>query len=113
MLNNIHQKIFWSDAILQALDLNQQSYTYSNIQDALKKKFNVKNSHYVCISDNNIKNLLNLSKSNNTYRISYLMNHFMRYFTISNDKPTSKYYSIDSDFVRLDNKSISNIISIL
>ena len=39
MLNNIHQKIFWSDAILQALDLNQQSYTYSDIQDALKKNF--------------------------------------------------------------------------
>ena len=41
MLNNIHKKIFWSDTLLQALDLNQQSYSYSSIQEALKKLFAV------------------------------------------------------------------------
>jgi hypothetical protein len=113
MLNNIHKKIFWSDTLLQALDLNQQSYSYSSIQEALKKKYCNKNSNYVIINDTYMKELLKLTKNYSKFRISYLMNHFIKYFIISNDRPTTKYYSVDCDFNKLDNKSITDIISIL
>ena len=113
MLSNINKKIFWSDVLLQALDLNQESYSYKGIQDALKKKYCVKNSNYIFIHDSNMKDLLKLSKNYSKFRISYLMNHFMKYFTITNDKPTSQYYSVDCNFNKLDNKMITEIISIL
>lgn len=106
----ISNKIQWKDELLNSLSLLNEKYTPKEIENHLKNNF--MKGKFLNF-DNNQWDSLKIPGWKKKIRLSYFMNHIIHKFVINNDKPTTKYYSNDFNFYKLDNKEINDIICCL
>ena len=107
---NIINKIQWKDELLNTINLINEKYTLKEIENHLRNNY-MKGSYLTF--DNNQWEALKIPGWKKKVRLSYFMNHIIHKFIINNDRPTTKYFSNDFDFYKLDNNEIKNIISSL
>ena len=103
-------KFQWKDELLDILNLTNEKYSLKEIENHLNSNF--KKGHFLNF-DNNQWEKLQVPGWKKRIRTSYFMNHILNKFIIKNDRPSTKYYSHDFDFNKLNKNELNNIIKII
>ena len=112
-LEDLNKKLYWNQKLLKYLDLNGCSYNLKDVEDKLKKKFNIKNKIFSKIkNDKELEKILEDNKIDikkyhigSKIRFSSLMCYIINFMVIDNDRPTTLNYScteMQKDLVEFD-----------
>jgi hypothetical protein len=107
---NSSTKLQWKDELLNIFNMPNEKYSPKEIENYLKNNFLKKG---FLSFDNNYWEILKIPGWKKRIRLSYFMNHIIHKFIIKNDKPNSKYFYNELEFIELDPKQLNQIVCCL
>ena len=114
LTQQINEKIFWDDKIMEAFDLDTNVVSLEKLSDKLKQEKIIK-GNYVNLNDK-IKKLL-FESSNYKYSSRIRKNIFFSYllsnYSVNNNVPNCYYCSYKKDFQEIPTNDLNNILNIL